>query len=328
LRASDVKHLSLTHIETLSCIARLGTFTAAAEKLHMTQSAISARMRELENTLGAPLFQRRGRRIELTMFGREFYERAEPMMHQMENLLSSVEGVQAAGRIRIGVGTLSMRWFAQLFRHTSQTMPGLAYDIEVNMTAPILAALEQGKLDLAIMPHAEESSELAVDSVGFEAMSWVISSQLVDALPTTDEPGAIQALLNAQPLWCVPKPSYYFSQALDGLRHAGATPRRVNTINNMAAAQEVALAGGGIALIGTEQARPFFESGALVPAFGPLCPPRIEYFITCRRQMRYGLLKKFIEEVLAATPRRAAANAANAANAVNAADKARDAESA
>jgi hypothetical protein len=51
---------NLVHLETLCWIARLGTFTAAADRLHTAQSAISARMKELERSLGVPIFQHRG----------------------------------------------------------------------------------------------------------------------------------------------------------------------------------------------------------------------------------------------------------------------------
>lgn len=92
---ADMKRLTITHIETLCTIARVGTFTAAAERLHTTQSAISARIREMESTLGKSLFQRSGRRVELTVFGWAFFTQAEQILHDMDTLLASVEGTDA-----------------------------------------------------------------------------------------------------------------------------------------------------------------------------------------------------------------------------------------
>ena len=66
-----MRRVSLTNLETLCWIARLGSFTAAAERLNATQPAISGRVRELEESLKVKLFQRRGRRMELTIQGRE-----------------------------------------------------------------------------------------------------------------------------------------------------------------------------------------------------------------------------------------------------------------
>ena len=61
---------TMSQLETLCWIARLGTFTAAAERVHTTQSAVSARMRELETALGVEVFHHLGRRAELTVGGR------------------------------------------------------------------------------------------------------------------------------------------------------------------------------------------------------------------------------------------------------------------
>ena len=59
----SIRRITLVNLETLCAIARLGTFRAAADKLNTTQPAVSARVREVEDMVGRPLFQRRGRRI-------------------------------------------------------------------------------------------------------------------------------------------------------------------------------------------------------------------------------------------------------------------------
>ena len=61
-----MKRIALFHLETLMWIERLGTFAAAAQRLNATQSAISARVREIEQQLGTALFQREGRRMVVT----------------------------------------------------------------------------------------------------------------------------------------------------------------------------------------------------------------------------------------------------------------------
>ena len=62
-----MKQITVTNLETLCTIARLGTFQAAADKLNTTQPAISARMRDFEAIIERPLFQRYGRRMELSL---------------------------------------------------------------------------------------------------------------------------------------------------------------------------------------------------------------------------------------------------------------------
>ena len=99
-----MKRISLTNFETLGWIARLGSFTAAAERLNTTQPAISGRVRELESSLGLKLFHRQGRRMELTIQGRELVERMRPLLNQIEDVVMSLENPEAtSGIIRIGV---------------------------------------------------------------------------------------------------------------------------------------------------------------------------------------------------------------------------------
>ena len=66
-----MRELTTTNLEVAVWIARLGSFTAAAERMHTTQPAVSARVKELEGTLGQKLFVRQGRGVELR--GREFF---------------------------------------------------------------------------------------------------------------------------------------------------------------------------------------------------------------------------------------------------------------
>ena len=108
-----MRRISLTNLETLCWIARLGSFTAAAQRLNATQPAISGRVRELEQSLRVSLFQKRGRKMELTIQGRELVEQAQPLLSRIEELITSLDNPAAiSGIVRIGVGEMvSVSWF-------------------------------------------------------------------------------------------------------------------------------------------------------------------------------------------------------------------------
>ncbi|MET1117144.1 MAG: LysR family transcriptional regulator [Comamonas sp.] len=95
---------TLLHLETALCVAHIGTFSGAARKLDATQPAISARVRELEASLGYRLFIRRGQRMEITPKGRQFLEQVEPHFLQLQSILSErespVPGDQSASAVR------------------------------------------------------------------------------------------------------------------------------------------------------------------------------------------------------------------------------------
>ena len=75
-----MSRVTIVNLETLCWIARLGSFTAAAERLNTTQPAISKRVKDLEDGLGVSLFHRQGRRMELTIQGRDLVQRAQPLL--------------------------------------------------------------------------------------------------------------------------------------------------------------------------------------------------------------------------------------------------------
>ena len=86
--------VTIVNLETLCWIARPGSFTAAAERLNTTQPAISKRVKELEDAIGISLFQRQGRRMELTLQGRDLVCRVD----------DSTETDHARGPLRAGRG--------------------------------------------------------------------------------------------------------------------------------------------------------------------------------------------------------------------------------
>ena len=77
---------SQTSLELVDTVARLGSFTAAAEVLHKVPSAISYSIRQMEQELDVVLFRRLPRKVELTPAGEVFLEQARAMLRQMEEV--------------------------------------------------------------------------------------------------------------------------------------------------------------------------------------------------------------------------------------------------
>ena len=102
-----ISRIAFYHLETLLWIARLGTFGAAAERLNTTQPAISARVRELENMVGRPLFRRDGRTMSLTPAGRHLVRESEPLvLHAGDAVMThdaKVAQALAAGLLEEGI---------------------------------------------------------------------------------------------------------------------------------------------------------------------------------------------------------------------------------
>lgn len=280
---TPVRSINLANLETAFWIARLGSFTAAAQRLYTTQPAISARMRELEAALGVKLFVRMGRGVEMTMEGRRFLEEAEPIFQQLEVLAASVSsGLAAGGTVRIGAGNISMSWFPAMIRHLQQTMPELTYDVEIDLAGKTLQKLEARKLDVAIVAGPIESEKLSAVRLGYDRMLWVASPDLL----AQHWAGNLFEFLRDVPIWCVQRESFYWLDAMRAIVDGGGNPRHFHGISNMAAARQLVLGAGGIGCLSATMIRQDLDSGALVPIPELIQGESVEFSVACVAEAR------------------------------------------
>jgi len=116
--------MNLRHLEHWLALADTGSFSRAAEKLHITQSALSRSIQSLEEELGGPLVDRIGKRNELTPLGRSVVERAKRIVHEAAELKQGAAVLQQGGMgtLRVGLGSgpgamLMTPWLVHMARH-------------------------------------------------------------------------------------------------------------------------------------------------------------------------------------------------------------------
>lgn len=157
--------LNYHHLRHFWTIAREGGLTRAAERLRIAQSALSTQLRALEAELGQPLFERRGKRMELTEAGRIAFDHAETIFRTGEELLDTLQGRGRPLRsLRIGaVATLSRNFQLELLR----PLIGRA-DVELILHSgslrELLAQLDALALDVVLsnvpVAHEPESDRM------------------------------------------------------------------------------------------------------------------------------------------------------------------------
>ncbi|CAN5339263.1 LysR family transcriptional regulator [soil metagenome] len=256
-----MRNLPISSLETVCWIARLGSFTAAAERLFTTQPGISTRVRELESTLGMKLFHRQGRGVELTVEGREFVRRIEPLLLQLEEVATSIaDPGLAVGSVRIGVGAITMRWFPAVLREMRQRMPKVTFEIEVDLAGKLLEWLHARKLDMVVVAGPVDDQKFDMTSLGHDQMLWVASKAVVAATRSL----SITDMLEQVPVWCVPRGSFYSSTAVEKLLAHGLSTDRINVISHMPGQLEIVRQGAGIGLLSKALIREDLDSGALV----------------------------------------------------------------
>ena len=145
---------NIKQLEALYWAGRLGSFQAAANRLHTTQSAISKRIAELESALGRKLFDRTRRNAQLTPAGERVAEGAEQMLSIARRLLEEVtEPEQYQALFRLAATELTgLTWLPKLLKRIRDEYPKLRVEVEIHGGGVLLDQLNRGRYDLALLP--------------------------------------------------------------------------------------------------------------------------------------------------------------------------------
>jgi DNA-binding transcriptional LysR family regulator len=140
-------------LETFLCVAALGSFRAAAQKLNTTQPAISQRIAQLEREIGVGLLQRDRRAASPTPSGRQMMVYAEKLIALRSEMLAALGDRSAMrGVLRLGVAeTIVHTWLPQLIKRVNQAYPNLSLEIEVDITPNLRARLLAQEIELAFL---------------------------------------------------------------------------------------------------------------------------------------------------------------------------------
>lgn len=295
-----MSRINLTNLETVCCIARLGTFNAASDRLNASQPAITARVREIEGALGITFFQKRGRGMELTVEGRQFIERVEPLVVQMQEAVLSHSDVSASsGVVRIGIGAVTMTWFADLVGELKREMPQVDFELDVDMGMNMLSKLESGKLDLAVvagkkvrMPRMKSIDLLP------SQLQWVMSSKIQRVV--NGRKLSLAELLDNSPIWMVSRASILFPRAMEAARSHGARLHNVSTCGNMLGLLDLIDKGGGIGMVATELAKSRIASGALIPLSDELKPETLALTLLFHEDQQQSVVRRIAERIVQA----------------------------
>jgi LysR family glycine cleavage system transcriptional activator len=268
--------LRLDLLRTFEAVARRLSFSAAADELHLTQSAVSRQIKSLEEDLGAPLFNRGTRHVELSEAGSSLRHAVLQLLDQLDRAVRDIRG--RGGRPRVSVSTFAS--FASLW-----LMPRLVafqkgdpdFDIRLSATDH-LSPLDEPELD-TVMRYCEPASAPSMAERLFgERLTPVASARLLEqaragAVPPLLQPAdlARHTLLEEDD----PRPinSYPLSwrRWLDQHGQAGLQPQRWLYLNFTHQQVQGALAGQGIALARIALVHDLLERGELVELFDGRC---------------------------------------------------------
>jgi LysR family hydrogen peroxide-inducible transcriptional activator len=147
-------NITLKQLRYFEALARHGHFGRAAEDCAISQPALSMQIKELEEVLGAALFERSARQVSLTGFGEEAVKRARKILRSADELgdLARASKGKLEGRLRIGViPTIAPYLLPQVISRLTALYPGLDIHIRETVTPKLVQELNDGRLDTAIL---------------------------------------------------------------------------------------------------------------------------------------------------------------------------------
>jgi DNA-binding transcriptional LysR family regulator len=145
--------MEIGQLEAFEKAAREGSFTAAADLLGLTQPAISTRIASLERELGGPLFERGGKRLQLTALGESVLPYAEKMLHTLSDAQQAARSYHKGqlGRVSIAaLDTLGIAMLPEPMTRFHETYPTVDFTIRYRIKQQILNLLYDGRVTLGL----------------------------------------------------------------------------------------------------------------------------------------------------------------------------------
>jgi len=145
--------ISHAHLRSFHAVATHGSFTRAAEMLHITQPTLSGQVRDLEERYGTKLFVRLGRRIELTDIGRSAFAITRQLFRyeeEVEQLLLSARAL-TSGELRVGADSPYIA--TPLLAQFQRIYPGIQISIQYGNSEQLMSWLKSRRCDVAFMPN-------------------------------------------------------------------------------------------------------------------------------------------------------------------------------
>lgn len=281
---------TLHQLEAFVWTARLGTVHAASRHLHLTQPAVSHRIRDLEEELGIQLFERHNQRLQVTERGRNALVYAERVMSSAQEMARLDLRQSITGLIRLGVdescATVGM---VDILQDIKDSYPALRVELTVGGGAQLLEKINSHALDAAL--HTGQSTQPDVTSqfIGLTEHQWVASADLL--LPEGDFVPA-QAL--GHRIVSNAPPSTLHTSASRWLASDGYAFEDYSACNSLSLMVSLVVSGHAIAMLPASIARPYVAAKRLqvLPARPevPLVPYYFSYLAHHRNETTARIL--------------------------------------
>ncbi len=164
----DPRHLSLRQLEVLKAVSDTGSMAAAARQLFMTGPAVTQQVQQLEKVLGAPVFDRIGRRLRMTAAGERALAAANDVHTRLAVLAKDMDALRKRddGTLHLGILATGTHILPPLLAEFRRRAPGIAVHMAVSTRAELARRVKDGEVDIALMGRGPEALAEGAKPVG------------------------------------------------------------------------------------------------------------------------------------------------------------------
>lgn len=293
-----MRSLNLDQLQTFMQVARLGSFTATARHLHLTQPAVSFQIRELERRFGVALLERAGKQARPSAAGRDLLKHAAKVNLAVDELHAALAAHKGklAGTVTVGCGaTACIYLLPKHLGRIRERYPHLEMTVITDNTHDIVSGIEEGLIDLALVTLPVRGKSVRAETL--------IDDELVAIFPEAQQPQT--EAMTATALAEYPILQYEAGgntrRIIDGwFMEAGVVPKPAIELGSIEAIKELVSAGLGCAVVPRMAVRPgeryavrpldpvLHRELALVTRASAVMRPALEMVFEEFRSMRIG----------------------------------------
>lgn len=159
-------HVTLRQLKVFEAVARHLGYTRAAEELHLSQPAVSMQIKQLEDSIGLPLFERLGKKIYLTEAGTELYRCSTSISQELDGVKGILENLKgmSGGRLLVSVASTANSFATRLLGEFSKLHEGITILLDVTNRESLLRQLANNETDLVIMGQPPSNLDLVTEA--------------------------------------------------------------------------------------------------------------------------------------------------------------------
>lgn len=230
-----MRHLDIDILRSFVAIVETGGFTAAASRIHRSQSALSLQLKKLEGQLGKALLDRSAHHITLTHDGHNFLQYAQHILALNDEALLRLSEPDLAGIVRLGVPEdFATMHLPNLLGRFTASFPHVQLEVTCELTLPLLDKFEAGAFDLVLVKQMRAPKQTCVLK---EELVWV------------GAPRTRAYTLASLPLVMSPTPCVYRQQAVQVLTRARTPHHVAYTCTSLGGTHAAVRAGLGVTVL-------------------------------------------------------------------------------